>query len=331
MSQRRYIPAPLRALALAVLLSPALLFAQERVLRAADIHPEGYPTVEAVKFMGERLAEYSDGRIVIKSYPGRQLGEERDTLEQTVFGAIDLNRVFLPILNNVVKETMVLTLPFMFSSREHADQVLRGPIGREILDAMEPYGLVGLAYYDSGIRSMYTAENPIRHPDDLAGVRMRIPNSDVSVAMIEALGGNATPMEFGQIYEALRNGTIDGAENNIAAYSTTQHFKVAPIYSLTEHAMPPEVLVMSKLSWDRLSPADQALVRRAAEESMDHMRILWLERERLATQRVVDGGATIIGDIDKAPFMQAVQPVFELYRDDPVLWSLITRIREAGQ
>lgn len=321
----------LQFLAVIFAITPALIFAQERVFRAADIHPDGYPTVEAVEYMGKLLSEATDERLSIKVYSGRQLGEERDTLEQTVFGAIDLNRVFLPILNNVVRETMVLTLPFIFRSRDHADLVLRGEIGQDIFDAMEPYGLVGLAYYDSGIRSMYTSGKPMRHPDDLNGMRIRVPNSDVSVAMIDALGGNATPMEFGQIYEALRNGTIDGAENNLPAYSTTQHFEVAPVYSLTEHAMPPEVLVMSRLTWDKLSPQDQQLVREAARASMDYMRALWLEREQQAFDRVTAGGATIVGDIDKTPFIEAVEPVYAEYADDVVLSALIRRIQEVRE
>jgi tripartite ATP-independent transporter DctP family solute receptor len=300
-----------------------------KTLRAADSHPEGYPTVEAVKHMGELLSAASGDELNIRVYPGRQLGEERDTLEQTVFGAVDINRLFLPVLNNVVKETNVLTLPFIFRSIEHFDRVLRGPIGKEILTAMEPYGLIGLVFYDSGVRSIYT-NTPVRKPEDLNGLRIRVPNSDVSVAMIEALGANATPMEFGQIYEAIRNGAINGAENNIPAYSSTGHFEVAPYFSLTEHSMVPEVLVMSKQSWDKLSTEHRRMVREAAEASVDRMRELWNLREQSALERVQAGGAQIIRDVDKEAFVQSVQPVYDQYAADPVLADLVRRIQETG-
>lgn len=302
--------------------------AQARDLRAADIHPDGYPTVEAVQYMGEVLAERSGGRLGIRVYPGAQLGEERDTLEQTVFGAVDLNRLNLPVLNNVVQETMVLTLPFIFRSREHYDRVLQGPIGEEILAAMEPYGLIGLAFYDSGERSLYSPKRAIRHPDDLRGLRIRVQNSDVAVAMVEALGGNATPMEFGQVYEALRNGAIDGAENNWPSFATTRHFEVAHYYSLTEHSMVPEVLVMSKLSWDKLSPADRELVRQAAKASVARMRQLWDERVAAARERISAAGNEVISDIDKQPFIEAVRPVYERFAANPLLADLVRRIQE---
>jgi tripartite ATP-independent transporter DctP family solute receptor len=332
---RRGIPlrGPARSPLLLAVLLPAWLAlapppALARDLRAADIHPDGYPTVEAVQYMGELLAERSNGRLRIRVYPGAQLGEERDTLEQTVFGAVDLNRLNLPVLNNVVQETMVLTLPFIFRSREHYDHVLQGPIGEEILVAMEPFGLIGLAFYDSGERSMYSPKRAIRHPDDLRGLRIRVQNSDVAVAMVEALGANATPMEFGQVYEALRNGAIDGAENNWPSLLTTRHFEVAHYYSLTEHSMVPEVLVMSKLSWDKLSPEDRALVRQAAKDSVARMRQLWDERVAEARERILAAGNEVVADINKQPFIDAVKPVYDRFAADPILADLVRRIRE---
>ncbi|MGK2927753.1 MAG: TRAP transporter substrate-binding protein [Lysobacterales bacterium] len=313
---------------LAIVSSTLSPVAQALLLRSADTHPDGYPTVEAVQYMGELLAAESGGRLTLTVYPGRQLGEERDTLEQVVFGAIDFNRLNITVLNNVVEETVVLTLPFIFRSREHMDRVLQGPIGQDILDALLPYGLVGLAFYDSGERSIYSPVRPIRHPDDIVGLRIRVQNSDVSVAMVEALGGNATPMEFGQVYEALRNGAIDGAENNWPSLSSTRHFEVARYYSLTQHSMVPEILVMSKLSWDRLSPKDQALVRSAARRSVKKMRELWDARVAEAKQRVVAAGNVIVTDIDKQAFIDAVEPVYRKFASDPALSELVRRIQE---
>jgi TRAP-type C4-dicarboxylate transport system substrate-binding protein len=193
---------------------------------------------------------------------------------------------------------------------------------------MEPYGLIGLAFYDSGVRSMYTPKRPIRTPEDLVGLRIRVQNSDVAVAMVEALGGNATPMEFGQVYEALRNGAIDGAENNWPSLSSTRHFEVAKYYSLTEHSMVPEVLVMSKLSWDKLSPEDQILVREAAEASVAEMARLWNERVLEAKARIAAAGNEVIDNIDKQPFIDAVQPVYQQFASTPVLADLVRRIQE---
>ncbi len=305
-----------------------LQMAADRELRSADTHPDGYPTVEAVKYMGEVLRQRTDGRYSIRVYSGRQLGEERDTLEQTVFGAVDLNRLNITVLNNVVPETIVLTLPFIFRSVGHRDRVLTGPIGEEILAAMEPFGLIGLAFYDSGVRSMYTAKGLVRHPDDLKGMRIRVMNSDVAVAMVEALGGNATPMEFGQVYEALRNGAVDGAENNWPSYLTTRHFEVANYYSLTGHTMVPEVLLMSKQSWERLSAEDQAHVRAAAKLSQQRMSELWAARVADARREIEANGNEILDEIDKQPFIDAVQPIYSEFAGDPKLADLVRRIQE---
>lgn len=299
-----------------------------RELRSADTHPHGYPPVEAVKYMGEILRKRTGGRYSIRVYAGRQLGEERDTLEQTVFGAVDLNRINITVLNNVIPETIVLTLPFIFRSVEHRDRVLNGPIGREILDAMEPFGLIGLAYYDSGVRSMYSTEGLIRHPDDMQGLRIRVQNSDVAVAMVEALGGNATPMEFGQVYEALRNGAVDGAENNWPSYLSTRHFEVANYYSLTGHTMVPEVLVMSRQTWERMSADDRAHVRAAAKLSQQRMSELWAARVADARAAIEANGNEILDDIDKQPFIDAVQPIYAEFAGDPKLADLVRRIRE---
>jgi len=259
--------------------------AADLVLRAADTHPYGYPTVQSVQHMGELLAQSTGGRIRISMYPGRQLGEEWDTLEQTVFGAVDINRVFLAALQNVAPETIIPSLPFLFRSEEHRDHVLYGPVGDEILASLEPFGLIGLTFYESGSRNFYNTRRPILTPDDLQGMRIRVPNSDMNVAMIELLGGNATPLELGQVYEALRNGTVDGAENNWPSYADTRHFEVAPYYSLTGHSMTPEILVMSKLTWDKLTPEDQARVRQAARESARYMATLWALKGQ-ATRRM---------------------------------------------
>ena len=213
-------------------------------LRAADTQPAGYPTVRAVESIAAELSRESGGRITLKSYSGGQLGDEKATLEITIFGGIDINRTSLAPLNSIVPETSVFSLPFIFRSTQHMRNVLDGPIGQEVLDSLEPHGLIGLAFYDAGARSMYNSKKPIRSPADMSGMKVRVMNSSVFVDMMSALGANATPMGPGQVYESLALGTIDAAENNWPTYSSSRHFEVAPYYSVTQHVMVLEVLVM---------------------------------------------------------------------------------------
>jgi tripartite ATP-independent transporter DctP family solute receptor len=300
--------------------------AQEIVLRSADTHADGYPTVEAVKHMGELLAERSDGRITVEVFPARQLGEESDTIEQTRFGVIDMNRVNLAPLNNLVPETSVPGLPYVFRSIDHMRAVMDGEIGQEILDALEPHDLIGLAFYDSGARSFYNSEKPIVTPADLEGMKIRVQQSDLFVAMMDALGANATPMPFGEVYSALQTGVVDGAENNWPSYESTGHYQVAEYYSLDEHSMSPEVLVMSKATWDGLSPEDQEMIRQAARDSVPYMRELWDAREAEA-RRVVEEAGSRINEVDKQAFIDAMAPVYEQFVTDPALQDMVDRIR----
>ncbi len=296
-------------------------------LRAADTHSDGYPTVEAVKHMGQLLSEWTSGRIEVKMFPGRQLGEEKDTIEQTIAGAIDLNRVNLAPLNGIIPETAIPSLPYMFRSIEHMHRVMDGEIGAEILAAMEKHGMVGLAFYDSGARSFYNTKRPINSPADMKGLKIRVQNSDLFVSMMEALGANATPMEFGQVYEALKTGVIDGAENNWPSYESTRHFEVAKHYTLDQHSMSPEVLVMSKKSWDKLSDGDKALVRKAAAMSVPVMRDLWNKRVEASKKKVMAAGNEVIEQVDKQPFIDAMKPVYAKFASTPELKSLVERIQ----
>lgn len=325
-----------RRIAITALGSVALLAAtgaasaQNMVLRSADTHGADYPTVEAVEFMSELLSERTDGRLSIQVFHSRQLGEERETIEQTRFGVIDMNRINLAPLNNLAPETAVPALPFVFRSIEHMREVMDGEIGDEILAALEPHGLVGLAFYDSGARSFYTSVRPIETPADMEGMRIRVQQSDLFVDLVNALGANPTPMPFGEVYSALQTGVIDGAENNFPSFESTQHFTVARYYSLTEHSMSPEVLVMSKQTWDRLSAEDQEIVREAARESVSRMRELWDAREEAARAEVEAGGA-IVNAVDKQPFIDAMAPVYEKHVTDERLRDLVARIQAAGE
>ncbi|GLR96896.1 C4-dicarboxylate ABC transporter [Bradyrhizobium liaoningense] len=238
---------------MAVALAVSAPLATARDFRSADIHPADYPTVEAVKFMGKQLAAASGGKLGVKVFPNGALGSEKDTIEQLKIGALDMMRINASPLNNFVPETIALCLPFVFRDTQHMRTVLDGPIGDEILAAMEPAGLVGLAYYDSGARSIYTVKAPVKSLADLKGLKIRVQQSDLWVGMIQSLGANPTPMPYGEVYTALKTGLVDAAENNWPSYESSRHFEAAKFYNITEHSLAPEVLVISKKVWDTLS------------------------------------------------------------------------------
>ncbi|MDP2778800.1 MULTISPECIES: TRAP transporter substrate-binding protein [Devosia] len=298
----------------------------QTALRSSDTHPDGYPTVEAVKYFGELLSEKTGGRYTVEVFHSAQLGEEKDTIEQTQFGVIDLNRISIGAFGTQVPAATVTQLPYIFRSVDHFHAVLDGPIGDEILAAFDAVDLKALAYYDGGARSFYNSGKPINSLADLDGMKLRVMGSDVFVDMVKALGGNATPMPYGEVYSGIQTGVIDGAENNYPSYDTAGHFEVAKFYSLDEHLMVPEVLVMSKIVWDRLSAEDQAAVQAAAKESVARQRELWVAQELVSKAKVEAAGA-VINEVDKAPFIEAMAPVYEKYVTDPALQDLVARIQ----
>ena len=303
---------------------------KERALNSADAHASDYPTVQGVQAMADMIAERSGGRLSMKIFAGGQLGSERDTLELTVFGALDLNRVNLAPLNSIASETVVPALPFLFISIGHMRRALDGAPGQAILDSLEPHGLVGLCFYDSGARSFYNTRGPIMEPSDLRGLKIRVPNSDVYVSMVGALGANATPMSFGEVYQGLVQGVIDGAENNWPSYEATRHFEAARYYSLSRHVMAPEALVMSKRSWDRLSPDDQDLFRQAARDSVPVMRALWDARVDASRQRVLDAGIQANEIPDIGAFSERMGDVWDRYVTTDIQRRLVEDIRNMG-
>jgi tripartite ATP-independent transporter DctP family solute receptor len=302
-------------------------FACEVTLRSSDTHPEGYPTVTAVEHMGALVEERTEGRICVEVYHSAQLGEEADTIEQTRFGVIDMNRVSLGPFNNLVEETKVVSLPYIFRSTDHMHHVMDGEIGEEILAAFQPYDLVGLAFYDGGSRSFYNREKPITSVADISGMKFRVMQSDVFVDMVDALGGNATPMPYGEVYSGIQTGVIDGAENNWPSFESSGHFEVAGYYTLDEHLIVPEILVMSKMSWDKLTPEDQEIVRQAAKDSVPYMREQWVAREKASEEKVRAAGVEVVTDIDKQPFIDAMVPVYEKHVTDDNLKNLVARIQ----
>ena len=304
------------------------IFAQARDFRSADVHPTDYPTVEAVRAMGKSMKEQSNGKLGVKVFASGALGAERDTIEQLKIGGLDMMRINAAPLNNIVPETIAISMPFVFRSIEHMRHVLDGPIGDEILAAMAEQGMVGLAFYDSGARSMYTVKRPIKSLADVKGMKIRVQQSDLFVAMMEALGANATPMPYGEVYTGLKTGIVDGAENNWPSYESSRHFEAAKYYNTTEHSMVPEVLVFSKKIWDTLSKEDQALLRKTAKESVPVMRKLWDERESKSRKVAEAGGAQVVSIADKKPFIDAMAPVYAKFANTPKLRELVKRIQD---
>lgn len=320
------LTAPLAALLAGTALAGAAA-ACETTLRSSDTHPDGYPTVAAVQEMGRLLEEKTGGRLCIEVFHSAQLGEEKDTIEQTRFGVIDLNRISMAPFNGLIPETAILSLPYLFRSTEHMHAVLDGEIGQRILDTFTAQDLIALAYYDPGARSFYNRVKPIESIDDLAGMKFRVIQSDVFVDMVAALGANAVPMPYGEVYSAIETGVIDGAENNWPSYESSGHYEVAKYYTLDEHTMVPEVLVMAKATWDKLTPEDQAAVREAAKESIPFNREKWAAREKESEAKVRAAGVEVVADIDKAPFVAAMGPVYEKYASTPELKKLVEDIQ----
>jgi len=302
----------------------------QTVLLASDTHPDGYPTVEAVKYFGELVKERTAGRYTVDVKFAAQLGQEADTVEQVRAGAIAINRTSLGPWNGLVKQTIVPSLPYIFKSTAHARSVMSGPIGDEILAAFEPYGVVGLAFYDGGARSFYTSNKQIMSVDDLKGMKLRTMQSDIFVDMMGAFGATATPMPYGEVYSAIETGVVDGAENNFPSYDTAKHSEVAKFYTLDEHLIVPEILVISKMVWDGISPEDQAIIKAAAKESVAKQYELWDAKVAESRKIVEDAGSTIVEVADKQAFVDAVKPVYDKYAADPDLKALIEKIQAAN-
>jgi tripartite ATP-independent transporter DctP family solute receptor len=317
-----------RALGAATLLAAMSGGVGAKEFRSADVHPADYPTVRAVEYLGKLVEERSGAKFSVKVFGQSQLGSEKDTVEQTKLGALDMVRVNTAAFNNIAPETVIPALPFIFKSTEHMRQVLDGPVGDDILKSLEPQGFIGLAFYDSGARSFYLTKKSIKTPADMKGLKVRVQQSDMWVAMMQALGANPTPMPYAEVYTALKTGVVDGAENNWPSYESSKHFEVAKFYSLTEHSMAPEVLVFSKVVWDTLPKDQQDIIRKAAKDSVPYMRKLWDEREAASRKVVEAGGVQVVKDVDRQAFSDAMKPVYEKFAATPALQSLVKRISE---
>jgi tripartite ATP-independent transporter DctP family solute receptor len=316
------------ALLVALAFFAMMLPSDAREFRAADTQSEDYPTVQALYFMGRLIAQRTGGRHTIRVFHSHQLGEEKETIEQTRVGAIDLNRTNVAPIGSLVPVANVLALPFLFRSRDHLHKVLDGPIGEEILDSFKNYGFIGLTFYDSGARSIYNSKRAIRSPADMKDLRIRVQQSKLMVDMIKALGAQPIELPYGQVITGLTTGLIDGAENNWPSYVTTNHFKYARYYTLTEHTMSPEVLIMSLGAWKSLSAEDQKIFREAARESSRYMRKQWLALEIKSQRTAEAAGVAVVTNFDRKPFESAMTSIYADATRDAVMGRLIERIRQ---
>jgi tripartite ATP-independent transporter DctP family solute receptor len=290
------------------------LNAQAQTMKAADVHPAGYPTVVAVENMGKRLDAATQGRIKFQMFPGSVLGDEKSMIEQTQVGAIQVARISLGPMGPVVPEVNVFNMPFVFRNIAHMRAVIDGPIGQELLDKISasPAKLVGLAWMDGGSRSLYT-KKPVRKPEDLKGQKIRMMGNPLFVDTMNAMGGNGIAMGYGEVFTAIQTGVIDGAENNPPSLYTANHFKAgAKYYTQTNHLIIPEILVMSKVTWDKLSSADQAAVKKAAREAQLEQRQLWDKAVADYTGKLKAEGVEFI-EMDNKAFFDATAPVRAKY------------------
>jgi len=295
--------------------------------RSADTHnADDYPTVAAVKYMSEVLEKKSGGKYKIKVFNKQALGSEKETIDQVKIGALDFTRVNVGPMNAICPLTQVPTMPFLFSSIAHMRKSLDGPVGEEILKSCESAGFIGLAFYDSGARSIY-AKKPIKTVADAKGLKIRVQQSDLWVALVSAMGANATPMPYGEVYTGLKTGLIDAAENNIPSFDTAKHVEAVKIYSKTEHSMAPEILVMSKVIWDKLPKADQDMIRAAAKESVPFERQKWDEQEAKSLANVKAAGAEIV-EVDKKSFQAVMGPVYDKFMVTPDMKRLVKTVQD---
>ncbi|MGH8175005.1 MAG: TRAP transporter substrate-binding protein [Steroidobacter sp.] len=300
--------------------------ATNSVMTAADVHVDGYPTVEAVRWMGRRIEEQTDGRLRIRVYFAGQLGRESDTIDLARFGALDITRVNFAPLNNPFPTTQIFSLPYVFDSVEHMRRAVDGEPGRVVLKEFQKRGLIGLAVYDAGSRSFYNVSRPIHEPADLNGLKIRVPPSDIFIQLVRALGGNPTPLPFGEVYSAMQTHLIEGAENNWRTFHTSRQFEVARYWSQSDHSYSPEALLLSKRTYDALAPSDREIVLAAARDSVPYMRQLWDKMEADSRAHVLAAGVKA-NDVDAQAFHRAASPLLERYLDDAGLSMLYKNIR----
>ena len=293
-----------------------------------NIHKPGYPNTVTMDKFAELLKEKSGGKITLKMFHSGTLGTQPDAIEQVRIGGLEIGNFNLGPIGPVAAEANVVSLPFIFRDMEHMHRALDGAAGDQISAGMAKKGLIALAWYDSGARSFYNSQKPITKPADVAGMKIRVMNNDLYSGMIEALGGNPSPMAFSEVYQSLKTGVVDGAENNWPSYESTGHFEVAGFYSLSQHLIIPECVCINANVYNALSDADKKIVKDAARESATLQRELWAKRAKASREKVMGAGVKFNEVADKAAFQSAMDPVYAKYLEaNPDLKPLVDLIK----
>lgn len=296
------------------------------LMTAADVHVDGYPTVEAVRWISKRLDERTQGRLRIRVYHSGQLGRENDTVDLTRFGALDITRVNFAPLTNPFPLTQVFALPYVFDSVEHMRRAVDGEAGTLVRKGFEARDLIGLAIYDAGSRNFYNVRRPIVEPGDLHGLKIRVPPSDIFIDLVRSLGANPTPLPYGEVYSAMQTHLIEGAENNWRTFHTSRQFEVARYWSQSAHSFSPEALLMSRRTFDALAPDDRELLLATAKESVTYMRELWDRMENDSREHVIKAGVQV-NEVNRDAFHKAAQPVVEHCIEQSGLHDIYDKIR----
>jgi len=294
------------------------------ILKLAHVLDTSHPVHKGMEFMAERVAEKSDGQMRVDIYPSGQLGAERELIELLQIGSLAMTKVSTSPLESFVPEMKIFSIPYVFRDEEHLWKILKGDIGRRLLLAGQEYFLRGLCYYDAGSRSFYTKEVPINTPQDLGGLKIRVMKSLTAVEMVKSLGGSATPIAWGELYTALQQGVVDGAENNPPSFYLSKHYEVCKYYILDEHTSVPDILLMSTRVWSDLNERQQKWLQESVDESVERQKILWKEASDHALQEVQKAGVEIIHP-DKTPFREAVASMHESYEGTSI-YELIKEI-----
>ncbi|MEM8644845.1 MAG: TRAP transporter substrate-binding protein, partial [Pseudomonadota bacterium] len=293
-----------------------------------NIHKPGYPNTVAMDKFAELLKEKSGGKMTLKMFHSGTLGTQPDAIEQVRIGGLEIGNFNLGPIGPVAAEANVVSLPFIFRDMAHMHRALDGEAGDKISAGMAKKGLVALAWYDSGARSFYNSKKPINTPEDVKGMKVRVMNNDLYSGMIEALDGNPSPMAFSEVYQSLKTGVVDGAENNWPSYESTGHFEVAGYYSLSQHLIIPECVCINANVYNALSDDEKKIVRDAARESATLQRELWEARAKSSREKVMASGVKFNDIPDKAAFQKAMEPVYERYLSaNPDLKPLVELIQ----
>ena len=295
-----------------------------RILKLAHVLPTDHPVHKGMVFMAEKVVEKSGGKLRVDIYPGGQLGAERDLIELLQIGSLAMTKVSSAPLEGFVPDMKIFGVPYIFRDDDHRWKVMQGEIGKRLLLASQKFYLRGLCYYDAGYRSFYTKEKPITSPEDLKGMKIRVMKSITSVQMVESLGGSPTPIPWGELYTALQQGVVDGAENNAPSLHTSLHYEVCKFYSLDEHTSYPDILLMSTVVWESLTTQQQQWLQEAVDESVEEQKILWKEAVDKALKVFLEAGGKI-NYPDKEPFRENVKSMYELYKDTSI-YDLIQEI-----